>query len=250
MTTVSVAPFGWTETYTGVTHIVGDFGTGLDSWVGSPGWAHARHLGRHRRRPLATTGTGAATLDDGDAGDDLIGGQGNDTLTGGIGNDFLDGGAGVDSSTGGPGSILTGESDDDTFFGYGSQMAGETLATGTGYDRMEVVGLDARRDHHPRRGLRPSRARLRRIRRSGAAEPHRDRRAPAAPERRRRPHRQRRGRHRRPRRSDHHLGAVPQPGARNRSRTSLRASPATVGDEIVTAARELRQHHDHPARRR
>ena len=85
-----------------------------------------------------------ATLSGDDGDDVLIGGQAADTLNGGLGDDFLDGGAEVDSLTGGPNSIGAGHSDNDTFFGYGSQLAGETLATGTGYDRMEVIGLDAR----------------------------------------------------------------------------------------------------------
>ena len=64
-----------------------------------------------------------ASLNGNDGDDILIGGSANDTLNGGVGNDFLDGGDGVHLTC-----QLTAGRDDDTFFGFGSQLAGETLS--------------------------------------------------------------------------------------------------------------------------
>ncbi len=132
---VTVSAFGWTESFTGITHISGDFGSGRDSLTVFPSvTASVTATGGAGDDRLAHAGSGVADLSGGDGDDVLIGGLGADTLRGGAGDDFLDGGPGVDLMYGGEG--------DDTFFGFGHQMAGETLDPGEGYDRMEVVGRD------------------------------------------------------------------------------------------------------------
>ncbi|MBY5161789.1 choice-of-anchor D domain-containing protein [Salsipaludibacter albus] len=139
-----VSAFGRTEAHlaSAVTDIEGRFGEGNDSLVVYPDVTAPvlAHGGTGDDR-LAASGSGAATLY-GEAGNDiLIGGSANDTLVGGTADgctadcnddDFLDGQGGVDTMIGGDG--------DDVFFGYGSQLAGETLDPGLGYDSLEVVG--------------------------------------------------------------------------------------------------------------
>ena len=132
---VTVSAFGWTERHTGVSQITGHFGDGDDTLtVFSSVTAAVTATGGAGDDHLATAGRGIASLDGGAGDDTLLGGQAADTLTGGIGRDFLDGGAGLDVMSGGDG--------DDTFFGFGHLLAGETVDPGTGYDRMEVVGLE------------------------------------------------------------------------------------------------------------
>ena len=140
--TVTVSAFGWTETHTGVTHIEGLFGDGNDELLVYSGVTATVYAdGGIGNDVLSHSGTAGATLLGGIGDDVLVGGPGVDILNGGLGDDYLDGGGSSDTMIGGPVSGSPNE-DDDTFFGYGSEFAGETLDTGYGHDRIEVIGLD------------------------------------------------------------------------------------------------------------
>ncbi len=91
---VIVSAFGTTETYTGVSLIVGTSGNGQDE-IDATGTGVPVQF---------TAGSGNDMLIAGNAGGTLTGGGGNDTLIGGTGNDSIIGGSGTDSIEGGGGS--------------------------------------------------------------------------------------------------------------------------------------------------
>ena len=140
-TVIVVSAFGYEERFSGVTSIVGDFGSGNDAFIAFnelnvPATIHGG-IGNDflafssTTASCATTGN-QATLYGDDGNDDLRGGSCGDLLDGGVGNDYLDGGAGVDTMIGADG--------DDVFFGYINEVMNETTAAGAGTDTFELIG--------------------------------------------------------------------------------------------------------------
>lgn len=134
--TVTVAAFGFEQTYAGVTKILvvdagsGDDSIDIDAGVTSDAEIHGGsgndslvYLGSGVARLnggagddllLVSSGNGHV-LDGGSGADDLIGGTGNDTLNGGSGNDTLVGDSGNDTLNGGAGSdSIQGDGGNDT----------------------------------------------------------------------------------------------------------------------------------------
>ena len=140
-TAIVVSAFGYEERFSGVTSIVGGFGSGNDAFIAFnelnvPATIHGG-IGNDflafssTTASCATTGN-QATLYGDDGNDDLRGGSCGDLLEGGVGNDYLDGGAGVDTMIGADG--------DDVFFGYINEVMNETTAAGAGTDTFELIG--------------------------------------------------------------------------------------------------------------
>ncbi|MEA3510650.1 MAG: hypothetical protein U9R51_04365, partial [Actinomycetota bacterium] len=130
---VRVEAFGYTEVYTGITSIHGDFGGDDDTLMLTSGFAlPVTALGGDDDDVFSTGGTGTVHFDGGNDNDLLIGGPGVDTLIGGSGHDYLDGKGGLDSLDGGSG--------DDVIFGTIVDFAGESPIGGIGFDTLEVRG--------------------------------------------------------------------------------------------------------------
>ena len=138
---IVISAFGVEERYTGVTSIVGDFGSGNDAFIAFnelnvPATIHGGigndFLAFSSATTSCSTSGNQATLYGDDGNDDLRGGSCGDLLDGGVGNDYLDGGAGVDTMTGADG--------DDVFFGYINEVMNETTTAGAGTDTFELIG--------------------------------------------------------------------------------------------------------------
>ncbi len=174
-----VVALGEAETFTGITSIVGWFGSGNDSVIVSPGVLVGAELhGGSGNDTLSYLGSGAAqlygdgnddsltlgggshgtlttlVLDGGDGNDTLVsdssdpttlrGGNGNDWLRGGSNNDVLEGGANNDTLEGrGGDDSVDGGSGDDVFREYLSDFVSDTFTGGSGNDRLEILGSSA-----------------------------------------------------------------------------------------------------------
>lgn len=86
-------------------------------------------------------GGGANTLVGGGGDDVLDGDAGNDTLQGGAGDDVLIGGSGNDTLTGGAGAdfIDGGSGDDVITAATSSELVGDVIEGGAGYDRLQIA---------------------------------------------------------------------------------------------------------------
>ncbi len=172
---VIIQAFGETETFTGVTSIVGDFGSDADSaefinmssidvnvsggagddYLLYSGEGTAELSGDAGNDTLTLSGSPSITssISGGDNDDELsnttdvniamYGNDGNDTIEGGDGDDAtLSGGAGADYIDGGAGSdtISAGTGDDDIFFSIGELGLNESVSDGGDTDVLYVIG--------------------------------------------------------------------------------------------------------------
>lgn len=130
---VLVQAFGYSEVYSGVNSVHGDFGTGDDTLFLYSGFTlPVTAIGGIGHDSFATDGSGSVTFEGGGGNDILIGGSGIDVLRGQANNDYLDGRGGVDTLSGGDGN--------DVVFGTVAHMTGETPSGGDGNDVFEVRG--------------------------------------------------------------------------------------------------------------
>ncbi|TWW12268.1 hypothetical protein E3A20_02360, partial [Planctomyces bekefii] len=130
---VRIEAFGYTETYSGITSIEGDFGGGNDTLILMEGFSvPVTAHGGTGNDMLASLGTRAVVFYGDDGNDTLIGGNGADELFGGAGDDYLEGGLGVDSLDAGIGNDLV--------YGTIASLAGDTILGGSGTDSLEVHG--------------------------------------------------------------------------------------------------------------
>ena len=180
---IRITAFGYSETFDGITSIVGWFGSGNDSvnvavgvlvpvelhggsgndvlvYLGSGSAALAGDGGNDvLSAGTAATGGLAGLVLDGGEGDDTVttestsaatlrGGNGNDTLQGGAGADRLEGGAGNDSIEGrGGADSVDGGTDNDLLREHvGNLVLGETFSGGAGADRFELIGTNGSED--------------------------------------------------------------------------------------------------------
>ncbi|MFN6151862.1 MAG: hypothetical protein ACK5BP_18035, partial [Planctomyces sp.] len=130
---VRIEAFGYTETYSGITSIQGDFGGGNDTLILMDGFSvPVTAHGGTGNDMLASLGTRAVVFYGDDGNDTLIGGNGADELFGGAGDDYLEGGLGVDS--------LSADVGNDLVYGTIASLAGDTILGGSGTDSLEVHG--------------------------------------------------------------------------------------------------------------
>ena len=131
---VRVEAFGYTEVYSGVSSVSGDFGSDADTLVLVSGFVlPVTAYGRDGNDNFSTAGTGSVNFDGGNNDDLLVGGSAADILTGGDGNDYLDGRGGADNLQGGNGN--------DVVFGTVAHLVGDTADGGAGTeDKLEVRG--------------------------------------------------------------------------------------------------------------
>ena len=130
---VRIEAFGYTETYSGITSIEGDFGGGNDTLILMDGFSvPVTAHGGTGNDLLASLGTRAVVFYGDDGNDTLIGGNGADELFGGAGDDYLDGGLGVDS--------LDAGAENDLVYGTIASLAGDTILGGLGTDSLDVHG--------------------------------------------------------------------------------------------------------------
>ncbi|MFN9079113.1 MAG: hypothetical protein ACK5X8_01085, partial [Planctomyces sp.] len=117
---VRIEAFGYTETYSGITSIQGDFGGGNDTLILMDGFSvPVTAHGGTGNDMLASLGTRAVVFYGDDGNDTLIGGNGADELFGGAGDDYLEGGLGVDS--------LSADVGNDLVYGTIASLAGDTI---------------------------------------------------------------------------------------------------------------------------
>ncbi|MFN9236810.1 MAG: calcium-binding protein, partial [Planctomyces sp.] len=130
---VRIEAFGYTETYSGITSIQGDFGGGNDTLILMDGFSvPVTAHGGTGNDMLASLGTRAVVFYGDDGNDTLIGGNCADELFGGAGDDYLEGGLGVDS--------LSADVGNDLVYGTIASLAGDTILGGSGTDSLEVHG--------------------------------------------------------------------------------------------------------------
>ena len=117
--TVLVSGLGYDVEYRGVKRIVGDFGSGNDTFVsGGTVLSGVSVSGGSGNDLLRHGGSGRAVLRGDDGDDQLTGGSGRDTLQGGADNDVIEGGLGDDRIQGGSGrDTLSGDDGDDEIEG-------------------------------------------------------------------------------------------------------------------------------------
>jgi len=193
--TVTIYGFGKTETYEGVTSIVGDFGAQNDTVIVAAGvLVGATISGGIGNDTLSYFGSGIANLSGNDGDDTLTvgglafassilqgggdqdtlinstaadialhGGGGNDLLKGGSGNDStLHGDDGNDTIVGGAGlDQASGGLGNDTFREYLTDLvAGEGFDGGTGFDTVEIIGTSSADDLRVMSGALASQVRI------------------------------------------------------------------------------------------
>jgi Ca2+-binding RTX toxin-like protein len=131
--TVTVAAFGFTQTYSGVKKVYGEGGNGNDSIVLSTGVLSPAELygdfngsSAGNGDDTVTSADGPATIRGGGGNDQLSAGSGAANISGDDGNDLINGGAGAD--------VIDGGNGDDNIFADGGN---DTATGGAGDDYID-----------------------------------------------------------------------------------------------------------------
>ena len=151
--TLRVTAFGATETYTGITKVVGYMGSGADTvTIGQGVLSEMEFHGGTGTDVFTSYGSGIAKFYGDDGADTLTGGSGDDEIRGGNGNDILEGGGGTDTVLGENGAdTITGAEGDDTLRGgdgndtitFRGSSTNAKLYGGEGNDSLYYLGTGA-----------------------------------------------------------------------------------------------------------